>query len=375
MNTSSKRARQIALLGATGSIGRSALSVISARPDEFELSLATCRGNASLLREIAGRFSGCDSFCLESPGDSTLSGVDAVLEMLRSDRVEIVVCAIQGIAALPYVLAALESGKRVCLATKEVLVGAGEWVTRVARAHGGLILPVDSEHCAIFQCLRGEDRSSVRNLWLTCSGGPFHARPEVDLHSVTVEEALRHPTWSMGRKITLDCATLMNKALEMIEAHWLFGVPEPNIRVVIHPQSVVHSMVEFNDGAVIAQLAATDMRLPIQYCLDYPDRMAFAPSTLDFSRRLSLEFMPPDEVRFPALGLARRALRQGGSAGAVLNAANDAALERFLAGELAFDEIPRAVDRALDYASPIAPDSTGALEEAAETARRIVNAG
>ncbi len=355
--------RGVVVLGATGSVGMQTLEVLSHLRGQFRLEALTCGHDGEALESLAIRHGARHWFCAASPAHSNLD--DAGLrDLLQSDRVAIVVCAIQGIAALPYVVAALEAGKRVCLATKEVMVVAGEWINELCQAHGGEILPVDSEHCAIFQCLQGERRDSVKSLWLTCSGGPFHDHPEIDLHAVTPEQALRHPTWNMGKGITLDCASLMNKGLEMIEARWLFRVRPEQVQVVIHPQSVVHSMVEFTDGAVLSQMATTSMRLPIQYCLCYPERSEtriVAP--LDFrAQKQEMTFLPPDETRFPALSVARKAMRLCGGAGAVFQAANEAARERFLTHTLAFDEIPLAVDAALEgVSSPTAPHS---LEEA-----------
>ena len=304
---------------------------------------------------------------------SNLSDEEALCEVLAGPGIDVVLCAIQGIGALKPVMAALRAGKTVCLATKEVLVAAGEWVMKTAKESGGRILPVDSEHCAIFQCLRGDDRRALRRIILTCSGGPFHAHPEQDLHTVTLAEASHHPTWNMGAKVTLDSATLMNKAFEMMEAAWLYDVPESQIEVVIHPQALVHSMVEFVDGAVLAQLGPTDMRLPIQFCLTYPERFPALMQTLDFTQPLDLKFFPPDTRRFPALDLARRALRMGGLAGAVLNAANDAACRRFREGTLAFDEITLSVRAALEQTPVGEADSYPALECAAQVARDVVD--
>ncbi len=367
--------RGIAVLGATGSIGRQTLEVLAQRPEAYSLELLTCGHQGEVLAELRQRLGARDSYCPGHPEASTLREQEEVCALLQSPRVDVVVCAIQGSSALPYVLAALEAGKRVCLATKEVLVSAGAWVMSAARVHGATLLPVDSEHCAIFQCLQGESHRAVRNLWLTCSGGPFHSHPEISLHQVTPQQALRHPIWSMGRKITLDCATLMNKALEMIEAHWLFALPGSQIQVVIHPQSLVHSMVEFVDGAVLAQMGSADMRLPIQYCLTYPERQPSPCPPLDFLRPggCRMDFLPPDEKRFPALPLARRVMAMGGGAGAVFHGANEAALLLFLQGTLAFDAIPWAVEHALDRVPCAhAPDSLEAVQSLERAAARAV---
>ena len=373
MSSSSER-RGLAILGATGSIGRNAVAVARAFPERFRVEVATCAHQGGLLRELAASCGARDTWCAADAGSSTLRDEDELCELLAGPRVDIVLCAIQGIAALRAVLCALRAGKRVALATKEVLVAAGAWVKETARRGGGEILPVDSEHCALFQCLRGEAREGLKRLILTCSGGPFHAHPEIDLHAVTPEQAMRHPTWAMGAKITLDSATLMNKGFEILEARWLYDVSEAQVAVVIHPQSVIHSLVEFRDGAVLAQLGPTDMKMPIQYCLTYPERCPAMMRPLDFGAAMRLDFAPPDTRRFPALEVAREAGRRGGLAGAVFNAANDAACRRFRAGTLAFDEIAPAVGEALEQTPAGAADSFEALAAANAAAEEAVRA-
>jgi 1-deoxy-D-xylulose-5-phosphate reductoisomerase len=259
-----------------------------------------------------------------------------------------VICASAGTAGLEAVLAAIEARKTIALANKEVLVMAGALVTEAARRCGVAILPVDSEHNAIHQCLHGRNPTEVRRLVLTASGGPFRELNESELHQVRPEAALRHPTWQMGRKITIDSATLMNKGLEVIEAHWLFGVDADHIDVLIHPQSIVHSLVELTDGSMIAQLGVTDMRLPIQYACSYPDRWETPLPTLDLARAGRLEFHEPAHDRFPCLALAYRALRAGGTLPVVLNAANEVAVEAFLEGKLGFTAIPRVIDKTMN---------------------------
>jgi 1-deoxy-D-xylulose-5-phosphate reductoisomerase len=259
-----------------------------------------------------------------------------------------VVASAVGAVGLVPTYHALRAGKDVALANKETLVMAGELMVAASRAHGGRLLPIDSEHCALHQCLDGRSPDEVGRLVLTASGGPFRGRPPGTFAAITPAEALNHPTWSMGRKITVDSATLMNKGLEVIEAHWLFGVPAARVEVLIHPQSLVHSMVEFVDGTVLAQLGVTDMRLPIQYALSYPERWPAAIPGLDFSRPLRLDFEPPDRERFPCLDLAYRALAQGGSQPAVLNAANEEAVAKFLDGGAAFPSIADCVAEVLD---------------------------
>ena len=353
--------RRLAILGATGSVGANAVAVAASLPDLFSVELVTCARQGAKLRQLAAQCGAKERFCIEDASASTLPDEAAVCDLLASARVDVVLCAIQGDSALPQVLAALEVGKTVALASKEVLVTAGQWVMETARRHGARLLPVDSEHCALFQCLEGRKADEVERLILTCSGGPFHQRPEVNLDAVTPQEALAHPTWSMGAKISLDSATLMNKAFEIIEAGWLFGVPEERIQVVVHPQSIVHSMVEFRDGAILAQLGPTDMRMPIQYCLTWPERRPPLMKPLSFDTSLHLDFLPPDTTRFPALELGRRALRTGGLAGAVLNAANDFACKRFLTGTLPFGAIPRAIAAALE--PPLPPGEADSLAQ------------
>jgi 1-deoxy-D-xylulose-5-phosphate reductoisomerase len=279
-------------------------------------------------------------------------GAEGLVAIARHPAVDVVICASAGTAALDAVLAAIEAGKTIALANKEVLVMAGALVTEAARRRNVAILPVDSEHNAIHQCLHGRPPEQVRRLILTASGGPFRELTADALAGVDADAALRHPTWRMGRKITIDSATMMNKGLEVIEAHWLFGVDADRIDVVIHPQSIVHSMVELTDGSVIAQLGLTDMRLPIQYACSYPERWAAPLPPLDLTQPGRLEFHAPDDGRFPCLGLAYRALRAGGTLPVVLNAANEVAVEAFLDGKLGFTSIPRVIARTMNAHAP-----------------------
>jgi 1-deoxy-D-xylulose-5-phosphate reductoisomerase len=292
------------------------------------------------------------------------AGPDGLVAVVTHPEVDIVLCASAGTLALEAVLAAIEAGKTIALANKEVLVMAGELVTAAARRRRVAILPVDSEHNAIHQCLHGRDPSEVRRLILTASGGPFRLWPREALSDVGPDLALQHPTWQMGRKITVDSATLMNKGLEVIEARWLFDVPADRIDVLVHPQSIVHSMVELSDGSVIAQLGVTDMRLPIQYACSYPERWGGDLPALDLVRAGHLEFHEPDRDAFPCLGLAYRALHAGGTLPVVLNAANEVAVEAFLAGRLGFTTIARVIARTMD-AHLVEPAST------VETVRRV----
>ena len=364
------RPLNVAVLGATGSIGRQALDVIDRNPERLRLFGLT-EGRRSAAREA-------DYLIQGQAGDAEFDR--RVLEMVTDPRCDIVLVAIPGARALGPTLAALAAGKEIALATKEVLVMAGSLVMKAApaRAQGALpesrgLRPVDSEHSAIWQCLWGEKPESVRRLIITASGGPFWAHPDLDLDRVTVEQALNHPRWSMGPKVTIDSATLMNKGLEVIEAHHLFGVPLERISVSIHPQSVVHSVVEFVDGSMKAQIGRPDMRLPIAVALGYPDRLAEAVPSAPLEELSGLEFHPLDEARFPAVRLAREAARSGGGRPAVLNAANEEAVNAFLAGRLPFSSIIPTVERALS-AFKGAGDTLEEILEADRWARAFVAA-
>jgi 1-deoxy-D-xylulose-5-phosphate reductoisomerase len=353
--------KRVAILGSTGSIGCSALSVIEAHPDRLQVVALAAGGNAERLAQQVARHRPQAVGVATTAARDELSqrlaadlrppaidvGVDGLIAVATHPDADVVLCASAGSAALEAVLAAIEAGKTIALANKEVLVMAGALMMDAATRRGVAILPVDSEHNAIHQCLHGHARTDVRRLILTASGGPFRHHSAADLATVTPDDALRHPTWSMGRKITIDSATLMNKGLEVIEARWLFGVPPSAIDVVVHPQSIVHSMVEFCDGSVIAQLSVTDMRLPIQYAFSYPERWDGPLERLDLTRLSSLEFAPPDRERFPCLDLAYRAITHGGSWPIALNAANEVAVEAFLGGQLDFPGIARVIERTL----------------------------
>jgi len=352
--------RNIVLLGATGSVGRSACRVAADLPDRVRVrgmsgfrNLRQLATEANALRpevlavpdeEAAKELSGL----LDYRPRQLLTGPEGLCALASLEEADLVLVAIVGTGGLRPTLAALEAGKDIALASKEVLVVAGELVLAAARRHGCRILPVDSEHNAIFQCLEGQDSRHVKRLILTASGGPFRTWPAEKLCAVTRQEALRHPTWQMGKKITIDSATLFNKGLEMIEAHWLFGVEMGAIDVVIHPQSIVHSMVEFVDGSVLAQLSHSDMRFPIQYALTWPDRLSGSLPPLEFAKLGQLSFEAPRYDVFPALDLARQAAERGGVVPAVLNAANEVAVSEFLAGRLAFPKIWEVVAAVLD---------------------------
>jgi len=356
--------KKIAILGSTGSIGQSALSVVDAHPDRLQVVGLAAGENAELLASqiakyrprIAAMATGAavDRLKQCAPGDVAIGGVgkDGLVAVASHPDVDVVLCASSGTDGLEAVLAAIERGRTIALANKEVLVMAGAVVTAAAARKGVAILPVDSEHNAIHQCLHGRARSEIRRLLLTASGGPFRGRSAADLARVTADDALKHPTWKMGRKITIDSATLMNKGLEVIEAHWLFGVGAREIDVVIHPQSVVHSMVEFVDGSVIAQLSVTDMRLPIQYAFAYPERWASPLPVVDLARVGRLDFHPPDTAAFPCLRLAYRALAAERSLPVVLNAANEVAVAKFLEGRITFPSIAAVIEQTMDAHTP-----------------------
>ncbi len=358
--------KRIAILGSTGSIGRSALSVVDAHPAKLAVVGLAAGANVRLFAEQVRRYrprvvgmasrESAASLAKELGVDRVAGvGPDGLAAVATHPDVDIVLCASSGTAALEAVLGAIEAGKTIALANKEVLVMAGALMTEAARRKGVAILPVDSEHNAIHQCLHGRPHAEVRRLVLTASGGPFRGRPVAALHKVRPEDALKHPTWQMGRKITIDSATLMNKGLEVIEAHWLFDVPAPAIDVVIHPQSVVHSMVEFVDGSVIAQLGVPDMRGPISYALGYPGRLRKDIPGLDLVKVGTLSFNEPDTGRFPCLAYAFDAIRAGGTMPAVMNAANEVAVQAFLDERIGFMDIPETIRKTMDRHTPAAP--------------------
>jgi 1-deoxy-D-xylulose-5-phosphate reductoisomerase len=374
--------KRIAILGSTGSIGQSALAVVDAYADRLQVVGLAAGENADRLAAQIARYRprvaamGSGSAIDRLAGNGALgetviagSGRDGLVAVASHPDADLVLCASSGTEALEAVLAAIEQGKTIALANKEVLVMAGGIVTDAAARKGVAILPVDSEHNAIHQCLHARPRSEVRRLVLTASGGPFRGRPASALSAVTPDDALKHPTWRMGRKITIDSATLMNKGLEVIEAHWLFGVPARAIDVVIHPQSVIHSMVELTDGSLIAQLGVTDMRLPIQYAFSYPDRWPGAWPSLELARTGALEFEAPDTAAFPCLHLAYRALEAARSLPVVLNAANEIAVARFLERRLGFTAIADVIERTMAAHRPAEVATLGAVRAVDEWAR------
>jgi len=352
--------KKVAILGSTGSIGRNALEVIGALAPAFEVVAMSAHSNVDLFcRQVGGvrpRYAAmthpaAEQECrqrLAGTGCQVLSGPESMVEIASLDEVDIVLFAVVGAAGLPAVLAAAKAGKTLAIANKEPLVIAGELLTETARRSGATILPIDSEHSAVFQAMQAGCVDEVERVILTGSGGPFRTATVEQMRNATLEQALNHPIWTMGPKITIDSATMMNKALEVIEAVWLFGLPAEKVDVLIHPESVVHSMVEFVDGSVIAQLGTPDMKLPIQYALTYPKRIRGIADRLRLDRLGKLRFEPPDLKKFRALALGFEAARRGGSAPVVFNAANEAAVEAFLAGRISFGCIVELIEHCLD---------------------------
>lgn len=371
--------RRIAILGSTGSIGRSALDVVAAHPGRLRVVALAAGGNAELFAEQAARFEPDAIAMATAPALELVradlrrrgaalprvevSGPDALLQVAAHPEADVVLFASSGTAALAAVLAAIDAGKTIALANKEVLVMAGGLVMEAARRKGVAVLPVDSEHNAIHQCLHGRAPAEIKRLILTASGGPFRGATAERLAEVTQEDALRHPTWRMGPKITIDSATLMNKGLEVIEARWLFDVGPDRIDVIVHPQSIVHSMVELVDGSIIAQLGVTDMRLPIQYAFSYPDRWTAPLPPLDLVRAGRLDFELPDTARFPSLALAFRALRGDEGLPIVLNAANEVAVAAFLDARIGFNAIADLICRAMDAYERNRPSPVRGLDD------------
>jgi 1-deoxy-D-xylulose-5-phosphate reductoisomerase len=379
--------RRITILGATGSVGASTADLIRGRPDRYRVEAVSAGRNAAALaklaRELGARIAvvadpaAYDDLksALAGSGIEAAAGTDALIEA-ASRPADWVMAAIAGATGLRPTMAAIDRGATVALANKECLVCAGSLFMQRAAETGATVLPVDSEHNAIFQALSAGGRDDVERIVLTASGGPFRTWSREQIQAATPEQALRHPNWSMGPKITIDSATLMNKGLELIEAHHLFGMPAEKIDVLVHPQSVIHGMVEFRDGSVVAQLGAPDMRIPIAHCLAWPDRMAAPNPRLDLTRIATLTFESPDLKRFPALRLAREALEAGGAAPTILNAANEVAVGEFIAGRLAFAGIPALVETALELgerhdlmAEPSSVDAAIAVDHAI---RRLV---
>ncbi len=380
----------IAILGSTGSIGRSSLDVMSslnAHGDNYSVKYLVTNKNVDLLyqqvkkyrpagvviidAEQAGRFRSY----LNGERLNVYSGEKDLMEVMRSGDFDVLISSLVGFAGLRPTLEAIRAGKKVALANKETLVAAGEIVNEAAVKSGSAVLPIDSEHSAILQCLAGEQPEAVAKLILTASGGPFLHRTKFELEDVTVEEALNHPNWKMGNKITIDSATLMNKGLEVIEAHFLFGIPADRIEIAVHPQSVVHSMVEFIDGSIKAQLGKADMKIPIQYALTYPNRTRSEYERLDFTSLQQLTFMKPDVEKFSMIPLAYEALREGGTAAAILNAANEAAVDLFLQRKIKFNKISECVDGALNSIPSTKSPDIEEIFKADSAARQFVYSG
>ncbi|MDF3076192.1 MAG: 1-deoxy-D-xylulose 5-phosphate reductoisomerase [Sphingobacteriaceae bacterium] len=357
--------KNIAILGSTGSIGTQALEVIGKNPDRFSVSVLTAQSNADLLVEQALTFKPQQvvigderkyqwvKTALAHTGINVLSGEAALSEVVCGDKIDVVLTALVGFSGLRPTLAAIQAGKDIALANKETLVVAGELVTKLARQHNVNILPVDSEHSAIFQCLQGEEGNAVEKIYLTASGGPFRGKKTEYLSSVTKAEALKHPNWSMGAKITIDSATLMNKGLEVIEAKWLFGLDISQIDVIIHPQSIIHSIVQFEDGSMKAQMGLPDMKLPIQYALNYPLRLKNHFERFNFLNYPQLTFEAPDKATFRNLALAFDALAQAGNMPCVINAANEVVVAEFLKGSIGFLEMSSVIEECMTRVSYI----------------------
>jgi len=373
--------KNVVLLGSTGSIGTSTVKVAEDLPDRIRLLGLAAGNNAELLLEQTRKHRP-EAISINHPekardlgkffGAATqvYSGDEGLIKLATLPSADIVLIAIVGTAGLKPALAAIRAGKDIAIASKEILVMAGEIVMSEARKHGVRVLAVDSEHSAIFQCLDGKPSNSVRKLWLTASGGPFRNTPKEEFPNITVERALKHPSWVMGRKITIDSATLFNKGLEMIEARWLFDIGMERVGVLVHPQSIVHSMVEFVDGALLAQLSTPDMCLPIQYALTYPDRAPSERVQTNFAKLGNLTFEEPDAERFPALKLARRAGEVGGTLPAVLNAANEVAVEAFVNRKINFPQITEIVRRTMDAHKVVSHPTLEQILEADAWARR-----
>ncbi|HNR56488.1 MAG TPA: 1-deoxy-D-xylulose-5-phosphate reductoisomerase [Flavobacteriales bacterium] len=375
--------KKIAILGSTGSIGTQALEVVRERPEHFQVELLSCGNNVELLIRQALEFKPnavviADPAKLDAVKDALFpagikayAGKDALEQCVRMDGIDLVLTALVGYAGLRPTLAAIDAGKHIALANKETLVVAGELVTKAARAKGVNIYPVDSEHSAIFQCLAGEWHNPIEKIVLTASGGPFRGRSRAELAQVTKAQALKHPNWDMGAKITIDSASLMNKGLEAIEARWLFDLKAEQIEIIVHPQSIIHSIVQFRDGSMKAQLGLPDMKLPIQYAMAYPDRLPTAWPRFNFTAYPAFTFEQPDLEAFGNLALALEAMRRGGNAPCVLNAANEVAVELFLQERIGFLDMTGLIARVLDAVPFSQVPDLAALEASDAEARRL----
>lgn len=381
--------KKIAILGSTGSIGVQALEVIASHPDKLVAEVLTAQNNAALLIEQALRFSpnavviANDAYyeqvksALASTDIKVYAGENALSSVLQMDSIDTVLTAVVGYSGLKPTISAIEAGKEIALANKETLVVAGELITRLAREKGVNIYPVDSEHSAIFQCIVGEFHNKVEKIILTASGGPFRGKRREELAQVTKTQALKHPNWTMGAKVTIDSASLMNKGLEVIEAKWLFGLDPEQIDVIVHPQSIIHSMVQFEDGSIKAQMGLPDMRLPIQFALSYPDRFTSDFPRFDFTKYPSLTFEKPDTETFRNLALAFEALKKGGNMPCVLNAANEIAVEAFLKDKIGFLKMSEVVEQCMAKmhykANPVLEDYVNTDKETRIKAYELLN--
>jgi len=379
--------RHITILGSTGSIGTQALDVISRHPDMFEVDTLTANNNSALLIEQAKRFKPnniviCNEALYGTVNDAlageevkVFAGMGSVNSLVQSSTTDIVLASMVGFSGLEPTLNAIRAGKVIALANKETLVAAGSIVTRLAREYNSPIIPVDSEHSAIFQCLQGE-HTQIEKLILTASGGPFRTWKREDIANATREQALNHPNWDMGAKVTIDSASMMNKGLEMIEASWLFNVNPDDIEIVVHPQSIVHSMVQFTDGCLKAQLGAPDMRVPIQYALSYPERVSLDTKRLSFAELAHLDFYAPDSSRFPAIELAYAAHRMKGNMACIMNGANEIAVDAFLKGQILFHRISEIIEKTMEKATfvplPDLDDIYQSHEQAKEIATSLI---
>lgn len=379
--------RHIAILGSTGSIGTQALDVISRHTDMFEVELLTANNNAALLIEQARRFRPnnvviCNKDLYDTVNEAlakedvkVFAGMESVNALVQGSNVDIVLASMVGFSGLEPTINAIKAGKVIALANKETLVAAGSIVTRLAREYNSPIIPVDSEHSAIFQCLQGE-HTRIEKLILTASGGPFRNWNKEDIAKATRVQALNHPNWDMGAKVTIDSASMMNKGLEMIEASWLFNMSPDDIEIVVHPQSIVHSMVQFTDGCLKAQLGAPDMRVPIQYALSYPERVSLDTKRLSFAEVARLDFFAPDSTRFPAIDLAYSAHRVGGNMACIMNGANEVAVDAFLKDRILFCRIPEIIEKTMEKATfvplPDIDDIYASHQQAKEIALSLI---
>jgi len=380
--------RKIAILGSTGSIGTQAISVCMGHPDLLQIELLTANTNTALL---IGQARACmpnsvviadeskyqEVYDALSPLDiKVFTGIKSICDIVGGDNIDMVLTAMVGFSGLEPTVAAIRAGKAIALANKETLVAAGQIVMAMAKKYGAPIIPVDSEHSAIFQCLQGE-RATVEKIILTASGGPFFRKSAKELESVTIADALNHPNWKMGEKVTVDSASMMNKGLEMIEARWLFNIVPENIEIIVHPQSIIHSMVQFSDGSVTAQMSTPDMRLPIQYALTYPFRADLDTKRVDFAKLAKFEFHSPDHEKFPCIGMAYEAIKKGGNIPCAMNAANEIAVEAFLNGKIQFVSIPKIIENVMIgtefVAEPTLEDIYKTNDQARALATTLIN--